>query len=85
MIKSQFRLRNITAEQDKFSLVASVLPEHSARKIAHLLANPPVNCYTAMKAALLSSYQLTNIQKADRLFCMLHGQLGGQEAHEPTG
>jgi len=70
VIESQFRLRDITAEQDKFSLVASVLPEASARKIANLLANPPEDCYTALKAALLSSHQLTDIQKAERLFCM---------------
>ena len=70
VVESQFRLRGITAEQDKFSLVVSVLPESSARKISHLLANPPPDCYTVLKAALLSSHQLTDIQKAERLFCM---------------
>lgn len=65
---SQFRLRGVTAEDDKFGLVVAVLPESSARKISQLLANPPAACYTALKTSLLSNHQLTDIQKAELLF-----------------
>ena len=60
IVEAQFRIRQ----------VASVLPENSARKVAHLLSTPPADCYTQLKAALLSSHQLTDIQKAELLFNM---------------
>ncbi len=70
VVESQFRLRNVDSEADRFALVAAVLPESSARRVAHLLADPPADCFTALKAALLSSHQLTDIQRAERLFNM---------------
>jgi len=71
VVESQFRLRNVEQETDRFSLVAAVLPEVAARRVAHLLAAPPAATpYTALKAALLSTHQLTDIQKAERLFNM---------------
>lgn len=70
VIESQFRLRNITTEEDKFGLVAGVLPEPVARRVAQLLAAPPASCYTVLKAALLANHELTEIQKADLLFNM---------------
>ena len=70
IVEAQFRIRQVTSEDDRFTLVASVLPESSARKVAHLLSTPPADCYTQLKAALLSSHQLTDIQKAELLFNM---------------
>jgi len=71
VVDSQFRLRAVEREADKFALVAAVLPEVAARRVAHLLASPPAESpYTALKAALLSTHQLTDIQKAERLFNM---------------
>jgi hypothetical protein len=70
IIESQFRLRRVTSQEDRFALVAAVLPEPVARKLTHLLSAPPDDCYTALKAALLSTCQLTEMQKAERLFTM---------------
>lgn len=68
--ESQFALRGVTAEADRFGLVTAALPEAVARRVAHLLAAPPADSFTALKAALLSTHQLTEIQKADKLFSM---------------
>lgn len=70
VVERQFLLKGVEQEDDKFSLVVSALPESSARRITHLLSNPPASPYTALKAALLSAHQLTDIQKAERLFNM---------------
>ena len=61
IVEAQFHIRQVTSEEDRFTLVASVLPESSARKVAHLLSTPPADCYTQLKVALLSSHQLTDI------------------------
>ena len=66
--EAQFLLRNINSQQERFALVAAVLPEASARCVAHLLANPGDTSYTDLKGALLSAHQLTSFQKAERLF-----------------
>ena len=60
----------MTSEADRFTLVASVLLEASARRVAHLLTTLPEDSYTQLKASLLSSHQLTDIQKAELLFNM---------------
>lgn len=70
IIESQFELRNVLSQRDRFGLVASVLPETSARKLTHLLSSPPENCYDALKAAILDTHQLTEMQKMDLLFNM---------------
>ena len=53
------------AQLDMFSLVTAVLPEPSARRIAHLLATPGDDCYNILKAVLLGNHQLTAFQKAE--------------------
>jgi hypothetical protein len=70
VVESQFDLRNITSQRDKFSLVAAVLPEASGRKLSSLLTSPPVDCYTALKQAILHTHQLTEMQKMELLFNM---------------
>ena len=70
IVKAQFRICHVLSEEDRFTLVASVFPESSARRVAHLLSAPPEDSYTQLKAALLSSHQLTEIQKAELLFNM---------------
>ena len=70
-VESQFRLRGVEAEEDKFSLVAVVLPELVARQVAHLLSAPPAERpFVCLKAALLSAHKLTDIQRAEGLFNM---------------
>ena len=70
IVEAQFDLRGVTSQREQFSLVAAVLPESSARKITHLLAAPPADCYTALKAALLQSHVLTDMQGMELLFNM---------------
>ena len=70
IVESQFALPNVTSQREQFGLVAAVLPESSARKITHLLAAPPADCYTALKAALLQSHILTDMQCMELLFNM---------------
>ena len=70
IVEAQFRIREVDSQEDRFTLVASVLPEASARRVAHLLATPTADCYDQLKASLLSSHQLTEIQKAELLFNM---------------
>jgi len=70
VVERQFLLRGVESGEDKFSLVVSSLPEASARRVTHLLSDPPADPYAALKAALLSTHQLTDIQKAERLFNM---------------
>jgi len=53
-----------------FGLLTAVLPESSACKVGQLLTAPSDNCYDDLKAALLSTHQLTEIQKSDYLFNM---------------
>ena len=66
--ESQFNIRSVTSQRDKFGLVAAVLPESAGRKVTHLLAAPGDNCYDGLLAALLAANQLTDYQKAERMF-----------------
>ena len=66
--ESQFLLRGTASQRDRFPLVAAVLPEASARRVAHILAAPCDNSYDDLKAALLVAHQLTSYQKAKTLF-----------------
>ena len=68
MAEAQFLLQNITSQQERLALVAAILPEASARHVAHLLVNPGDTSYTDLKAALLSAHQLTSFQQAECLF-----------------
>ena len=66
--EAQFLLRGTTQQRERFALVAAILPEASARRVAHILAAPGDNCYTDLRAALLVAHQLTAFQKAEKLF-----------------
>jgi len=49
-------------------LLADILPEPSPREVAHLLASPSDTCYDDLWTALLAAHQLTNFQKAEKVF-----------------
>ena len=68
IVEAQFLIRGTEAQRDKFALVTAVLPETSARRVAHILAAPGEECYDDLKTALLAAHQLTSYQKAERLF-----------------
>jgi len=63
--ESQFSLLGFTSQHDCFGLIAAILPEESARKVAHLLINPTDSCYDDLKKALLSHHVLTDFQRAE--------------------
>ena len=68
IVEAQFLIRGTEAQRDKFALVTAVLPETSARRVAHILAAPGEECYDDLKTALLAAHQLTSYQKAECLF-----------------
>ena len=68
IVESHFRMRGVTSQLDRFSLVTAVLPEASARRVRHLLTTPGDDCYDVLRAALLTANQLTSYQKAELLF-----------------
>ena len=80
VVEAQFTLRNVTSQADRFGLVTAVLPEPTARRIAHLLAAPSATCYDDIRAALMVAHQLTAFQKAERLFS--NEQLGDRRPSE---
>ena len=41
IVEAQFRIHDVLLEEDRFTLVASVFPKSSARRVAHLLSAPP--------------------------------------------
>ena len=66
--EAQFLLCGTTTQRECLALIAAVLPEASACRVAHILAAPGDNCYTDLRAALLVAHQLTAFQKAEKLF-----------------
>ena len=63
VIEAQFQLRGTDAQRDKFALVTAVLPEASARRVAHILTAPTDTCYDELKTALLAAHQLTSTRR----------------------
>ena len=55
--EAQFLLHGTATHQEHFDIVAAVLPEASACRVAHILAAPGDNCYTNLRAALLVAHQ----------------------------
>ena len=66
--EAQFLLHSATTQRDCITLVAAVLPEVSACRVAHILAPPGDNCYDNLREALLMAHQLTVFQKAENFF-----------------
>jgi hypothetical protein len=79
--ESKFRLRRITAEWDKYDHLVSALPRASVRLVLDLLENPDEDQpYTALKEKLLSSHELTNFERIEKL--MQLEPLGGRKPTE---
>ena len=66
--EDKFLLHGTMSQQDYFALVTTVLPEASARRVAHILTAPSNSCYDDLKVTLLVAHQLTAFQKAKKLF-----------------
>jgi hypothetical protein len=65
--ESQFALRGITAEETKFHYVVAALDGQTARRVGDLLRTPPTDSYTALKKRLLSTFSLSERERACRL------------------
>jgi hypothetical protein len=64
-----FKLRGVTDENIKYSLLLTALPRAAFRKIEHLIGDdddkPAADAYRQLKAALVSSHVLSNYQKVE--------------------
>jgi hypothetical protein len=79
--ESKFRLKNIVSETVRFDLLVSSLPRDSIRQVIDVVAAPDETApYTVLKERLLSSHELSDFQKIERLFQM--EMLGGRKPSE---
>jgi hypothetical protein len=79
--EAQFRLRNITDDEIKYSLLLTALPRDAFRVVAHLFVDdPPADAYVQLKAALIASHVLSNYQRVEMLAKM--EPLGGRRPSE---
>ena len=62
-----FHIRHITVKQDRFCILVAALFKESIRLVIIIVKNPPENPYTALKAVLLKSDQLTDFQGVEKL------------------
>lgn len=69
--EAQFALREITADTTKFYYVVSALGNSTASRVVSLLSHPPATeKYTALKAHLLKTFELSDAERANRLFSL---------------
>jgi hypothetical protein len=79
--EAQFRLRNITDDDIKYSLLLTALPWDAFRVVAHLVVDdPPADAYVQLKSALIASHVLSNYQRVEMLAKM--EPLGGRRPSE---
>jgi hypothetical protein len=79
--EAQFRLRNITDDEIKYSLLLTALPRDAFRVMAHLVEDdPPADAYVQLKAAFIASHVLSNYQRVEMLAKM--EPLGGRRPSE---
>jgi len=69
--EAQFALREITADTTKYYYVVSALRNSTASRVVSLFTNPPENeKYTTLKAHLLKTFELSDAERANRLFSL---------------
>lgn len=69
--EAQFALREITADTTKYYYVVSALGNTTASRVVSLLTNPPAtDKYIALKAHLLKTFELSDTERANRLFSL---------------
>jgi hypothetical protein len=78
MAESQFLLRCVTSNIDKFCHMLMALPKTSYRMISHLVTQSPAeDSYVQLKATLMSHHELSDYQRVDMLSRMK--PLGGRK------
>lgn len=76
-----FTVKNVTSQFDRYCHVVASLPHESLRLVADLVENPPSpTAYDDIKQRLVASHQLSDFQKAEKLFAMQ--QLGARKPSE---
>ena len=69
--KTQFALRNITADVTKYYYVVSTLDQDTAQRFIDLLDTPPEdNKHTTLKERLLDTFMLSEYECSARLLSM---------------
>ncbi|KAK7901476.1 hypothetical protein WMY93_018245 [Mugilogobius chulae] len=70
-VEAQFQLRGITADDTRYFHVVSALDSATTRRLMGLLREPPqANKYAELKKQLLQLYQLSDMERADRLLSL---------------
>lgn len=70
-VEAQFHLRGITTDDTKYFHVVAALDSATTRRLMGLLRDPPnTGKYAALKTQLLQIYQLSDIERADRLLSL---------------
>ena len=69
MAEAQFRLRNITEDNEMYLCLIAALPREAFRLVAHLVErdDQPADAYAQLKAALLTSHTMSNYQRVELL------------------
>jgi hypothetical protein len=66
-----FAVKHVTGQFDRYCHVVAALPHESLRMVADLVETPPAaTAYDDIKNRLVASHQLTDFQKAEKLFQM---------------
>jgi hypothetical protein len=70
-VQCSFTVKKIEAQFDRYCHVVAALPHESLRLVADLVESPPTETpYDDIKTRLVASHQLSDFQKAERLFLM---------------
>lgn len=70
-IEAQFHLRGITTDDTKYFHVVAALDPATTRRLMGLLRDPPpTGKYAALKNELLHRFQLSDMERADRLLSL---------------
>jgi hypothetical protein len=69
MAEAQFRLRNITEDNDKYLCLIAALPCEAFRLVAHLVERDDqrADAYAQLKAALLTLHTMSDYQRVELL------------------
>ncbi|TWW74045.1 Retrovirus-related Pol polyprotein from transposon 297 [Takifugu flavidus] len=68
--EAQFALREITADETKYYVVSALGSATASRVVSILKQPPPENKYGTLKAHLLRTFELSDAERASRLFSL---------------
>ena len=69
--EAQFTIRQISADDTKYCYVVAALGSSTASRLVSFLVNPPAHGkYEAIKAQLLNTFELSDAERANRLFSL---------------